>query len=206
MTSFFTDSTKLRCPPLHTNKQAYIGLCQISLKLAQSIWLLCVDQFIWKLLSESYHCLNNTLLPLATMSPLSGPLVQPCLSLADPPPAAWMDSGGQYTDPTCPLFGRTEQQQRPVCSADCITVPLTSKAIGLKALMQLCNTSPGPASQGYWRRNSMWQYMGLLTYHFYTGLKKCVYCWQLWCSEARKVTHTRQKWSRRLWGKDILQV
>lgn len=34
------------------------------------------------------------------------------------------------------------KQQRPVCSADCITTPLTSRATGLRALMQLCNTNP----------------------------------------------------------------
>lgn len=69
--------------------------------------------------------LNNNHLP--TKSLLSNLFVRPCHSLADPPRAAWMDAGGQYADPACPLAAHAANNRGPcVFPADCITGPLTS--------------------------------------------------------------------------------
>lgn len=67
----------------------------------------------------------------------------------------------------CPYW---KQQERSVCSADCITTPLTSRATGLRVLMQLCNTSPYTVSRGQegQRMHWMWRFMGLLSYRSYT--------------------------------------
>lgn len=51
--------------------------------------------------------------PPPTKSLLSNLFVQPCHSLADPPPAQWMDMRGQYTNPACPLTAHTANNRGP---------------------------------------------------------------------------------------------
>lgn len=134
--------------------------------------------FIRNILSAA-SCSTTTLLSLVEQQPpptkslLSTLFVQPCHSLADPPSGCMNGWGRSIHWPCVPTHCPYCKQQRPVCSADCITTPLTSSSIGLRALMQLCNTSPDTVSRGYGGRrvNWMWQFMGLLSYHYYTELK-----------------------------------
>lgn len=110
--------------------------------------------FIRNILSAA-SCSTTTLLSLVEQQPpptkslLSTLFVQPCHSLADPPSGCMNGWGRSIHWPCVSTHCPYCKQQRPVCSADCITTPLTSSSIGLRALMQLCNTSPDTVSRGY---------------------------------------------------------
>lgn len=121
-----------------------------------------------------YHRITATSWTTTTTNKVSvSSLVCSTLPLISRPPSGCMNGSGRSIHwPCVPTHCPCCKQQRPVCSADCITTPLTSRATGLRALMQLCNTSPYTESGYGWRRmNWMWQFVGLLSYPCCTELK-----------------------------------
>lgn len=127
--------------------------------------------------------LNNNHLPTKFL--LSNLFVRPRHSLADPPPAAWMDAGGQYADPACPLAAHAANNRGPcVFSADCITGPLTSGGHWPESANAITQRKPPNAAGSAGGRGEvggrgggagwmdwMWQFPGLLSYHCRTGPK-----------------------------------